>query len=88
MELAPAVLPAILDLAEVRVRVGGEDPAGGFLVGGELDPVAEVGFLEALRRELDEAGAELLRLRRGDRDGCPDQWKALFSFSKKLGSCR
>jgi hypothetical protein len=88
MKLAPAGVPAVVDLGELRGRVGGEDAPSGLPVGGELDRAGGLGFLEALRRKLDEAGAELLRLACGDGDRSPDQWKALFSFSKKLGSCR
>jgi hypothetical protein len=88
VELAPALFPAALDLDGLGVRERGEDALGGLAVGCELDQAGRFGFLEALRRQLDEAGAELLGLVCLDGDGRADQWNALFSFSKKPGSCR
>ena len=53
-------------------------------VRGELDPVAAgLDLLEPLRRELEEAGAKELGVTGGGGDGGADQWKTLFSFSKK-----
>jgi hypothetical protein len=83
VELAPAILPAVVDRGDERVGVGGEDPLGRRAVGGELDAVGTLGLLESLGRELDEAGPELLGRLDGRDDGGADQWNALRSFSKK-----
>ena len=83
MELAPAVLPAVGDLRDRRVRELGEDSLGGRAVGCELDSAACGCLLEPLRRQLDEASAELLGGVRERGDGDPDQRNAFFSFSKK-----
>jgi hypothetical protein len=83
VELAPAILPAVVDRGDERVRVGGEDALGRRAVGGELDAVGPLGLLESLGRELDEAGAVLLGRLDGRDDGGADQRNALRSFSKK-----
>ena len=82
VELAPAVLPAVGDLADERVGEGGEDAGGGLAVGGQLEGAGALGLFESLGSELDEAGAELFGLGDGRRDGCSDQRNALLSLSK------
>ena len=64
VELAPAVLPAVVDLADGCVREGREHPLGGGAVGGELDGAGVLLLLEPLGRELDERRPQLLGLRR------------------------
>ena len=86
VELAPAVLPAVLDLDDGGSGKLGENALGGLAVGGELDAAARLGLLEPLGSELDEARSELLGFVGGRGDGGADQWKARFSFSKKPGS--
>jgi hypothetical protein len=89
VELAPAILPPLGHLAERCGRERGEHARGRRAVGGELDrPCGGLGLLEPLRCEIDEAGTKRLGLAGGNRDCGADQRKALFSFSKKLGSCR
>jgi hypothetical protein len=89
VEDAPALLPTLGDLAGLGSREGGEHALRRRPVRGELDQVAPgLDLLEPLRRELDEAGAEELGVTGGGGDGGADQWKTLFSFSKKPGSWR
>ena len=89
VELAPALLPAVLDLRDAP-RPGrlASTRVGRLSVGGELDGVGALALLEPLGRELDEAGSELLGLSARRRDGGPDQRKALFSLSKNPWSGR
>ncbi len=87
VELAPAVLPALVDGGDEGLRVGGDHPLCGGPVGGELEPARGLGLLEPLGRELDEPGPELLGLVRRHGDGGPDQLKMFRSFSKKPGCC-
>jgi hypothetical protein len=88
VELAPAILPAVRDVAQLRTGERGEHTVGSLAVGGELDRGAVVGILEALGRELDEPGAKLLRPGGGSGDGGAPQPNALLSLSKKLLSRR
>jgi hypothetical protein len=89
VEGTPALRPVLGDLAGVGAREGDEDALGRRAVGGELEPVTGgLDLLEPLRRELEEAGAEELGVTGGGGDGGADQWKTLFSFSKKPGSWR
>jgi hypothetical protein len=83
VELAPAVIPAVGDGGDRGVGVCREHPLGSPAVRGELDGPLALGLLEPLRRQLDEAGAELFGLARLRGDGCPNQWKMFRSFSKK-----
>jgi hypothetical protein len=83
VELAPAVFPAVGDLADERVREGCEHTRRGLAVGGELDRLGVLALFESPGCELDEAGAELFGLGGGRRDGGPDQRNALLSLSKK-----
>jgi hypothetical protein len=88
VELAPALLPARLDL---RTRNRSEPlphPRLARLVGvrGELDVPGPLALLEPLGEELDEDGSRGLRFGSGHDDGdAPQQVqrKTLFSFSKK-----
>ncbi len=86
VELAPPVLPALLDLEHGGVGELAEHPRCRLAVGGELDDAAGLGLLEPLGSELDEAGSERLGFVGGRGDGGADQWNARFSFSKKPGS--
>jgi hypothetical protein len=70
------------------VRERREHALGRLGVGGELDLVAALGLLEAVRRELEEPRAGFLGLCEGDADGGADQRNALLSFSKKPSSGR
>jgi hypothetical protein len=83
MELAPAVLPAVCNLRDRRVRELGEDSLAGRSVGCKLDSSACGCLFEPLRRQLDEASAELFGGLGERGDGDPDQRNAFFSFSKK-----
>ena len=87
VELAPAVLPALVDCGDERVRVGREDALGGWSVGGELDAAGRLGFLEPVGRKLDESGPELLGLVGGRGDCGADQLKMFRSFSKNPWWC-
>jgi hypothetical protein len=86
VELAPALLPAVRDLAQHRFGKDGGHRVRGVAVGGQLEAAGGVALLEAVRGQLAEAGAQLLGTGGGSADRGPDQRKALFSFSKKLGS--
>ena len=87
VELAPAVLPAVVDLDDGGARELVEHALGRVAVGGELDLVRRAAaLLEPLGGELDEPGPQLLGLVGGAGDGGADQWNALFSFSKKPSS--
>ena len=89
VELAPALLPVLGDLAGGGFRERREHTLRRGAVRGELDPVAAgLDLLEPLGRELEEAGAEQLGVTGGGGDGGADQWNALFSFSKKPASWR
>ncbi len=88
MELAPALLPAVVDLGHFGLGVGCDNPDRRFAVGCELDGAGGLDLLESLGSELDEPSSKLLRFARLGGDGRADQLNALFSFSKKLGSCR
>jgi hypothetical protein len=83
VELAPAILPPILDRGDEGVGERGEHSVGGRPVGGELDSTRGFGLLEPFGCELDEAGAELLGAVCEDGDGGADQAKMFRSFSKK-----
>jgi hypothetical protein len=87
VELAPAVLPARLDLLDRGTREPWRDA---LRVRSQLDRVAELPLLEPRREQLEPASALDLRpLVRDDR-GDPEQpqRKALLSFSKKPSSAR
>ena len=93
VEGAPPVLPAALDVGGSPAAE--ERPhallAGGVGVGGELDAALAVDLLEALGEELEHRRARLLGALVADldRDAAKRaQRNALFSFSKKLSSCR
>jgi hypothetical protein len=88
VEVAPAILPALLELAPIRIGEHGEDAIAGVAVRGQLDPVRMVDLLEALRCELDEAGPQVFGQVPGDTDRRADQRNALFSLSKKPSSGR
>jgi hypothetical protein len=60
VELAPAVLPVVVDLRHTGFRELGEDAPGRLAVGRELDAAAVLALLEALGGEIEEARAELL----------------------------
>ncbi|HEX4518841.1 MAG TPA: hypothetical protein VH063_04580 [Gaiellaceae bacterium] len=83
MELAPAILPAVCDLGDQRVRELGENALGRDAVRGQLDAIRCRRLLESVGRQLDETRAKLLGIVEGRGDGDPDQRNALFSFSKK-----
>ena len=83
VELAPARLPSRPRSGERGLGERRPHPLGCRAVGGELDELAALDLLEALRRQVDEPGTQLLGRARPRRDGGADQWKALFSFSKK-----
>jgi hypothetical protein len=87
VELAPPVLPALVDCGDERVRVGREDPLRCWSVGGELDAAGRLGFLEPVGRKLDEPGPELLGLVGGRGDCGADQLKMFRSFSKNPWWC-
>jgi hypothetical protein len=93
VERAPPVLPPTFDIGSAPVPE--ERPHTLFTrrvgVGGELDATGTVDFLEALRKELEHGRARLLGAFVPDFDrDTPEgaQRNALFSFSKKLSSCR
>ena len=89
VELAPAILPARLDLVPTRVREAPRARARrGVAVGGELELAGTLDLLEALRRELEEPRTQLLGRSSGRADRGADQRNALFSFSKKPSSGR
>jgi hypothetical protein len=86
VELAPAVLPAGLDLLGVRGGELGRQSLAGLAVRGELDVVATFDLLEAVGGELKESRPGLLGLVERDRDRNAPQRKALFSLSKNPSS--
>jgi hypothetical protein len=75
VELAPAILPARLDLGHVRIREGGRDALPGSAERGELDRSRQLALLETVRCELDEPRPQLLGAVGGDGDRGADQWK-------------
>jgi hypothetical protein len=83
VELAPAVLPSLLDSRDEGVGEDGEDTVGGGPVRGELHPAGRIQLLEPLGCEVEEAGAKLLGAAGVSGDGRADQVKMFRSFSKK-----
>jgi hypothetical protein len=82
VELAPALLPARLDVRDLR--------AGRRLTFGvrrELELAALLALLEALGIPLDPLGSRLVRARERDTDGDASQRNAFFSLSKKPSCC-
>ena len=73
---------------DLGIGEGGENPLCRFAVGRELDSPGGLDLLEPGGAELDEPSSQLLRFVRVSGDGRANQLNALFSFSKKLGSCR
>ena len=93
VELAPAVLPARLDVGDVRVRKRLSDRGfpGGVDVRRKLDVAAVVDLLEAVRRKVEKACDRVLALRPRNAQRDPDepaQRNALLSRSKKPSSRR
>ena len=94
VELAPAVLPVLLDVGGGRAAERLPDPllAGGVRVRRELERAAVAAeLLEALGEQLQHDRARLLRPGVGDGDGhTPEQRQriAFLSFSKKPSSRR
>jgi hypothetical protein len=82
MKLAPALLPAGLDVlcgnAGRRLTLG---------VRGELELVGDDALLEPFRKALEPFGPRLLRALERDANRDALQRNALFSFSKKPSSC-
>src|SRR5436309_18252 len=60
VELAPTILPALLDLDDVCVRKLGDDPFCGLTECGQLDGVRIFALLEPLGRQLYEPRAQFL----------------------------
>jgi hypothetical protein len=91
VELAPSFLPPRLDLGS---RDLGEQRAKSLLAGRvRVDGDLSIGFLEALRMQLEEPRPRFLQLvvRDCDRDAAelaPVQRNALLSFSKNPSSGR
>ena len=94
MEGAPAVFPAGLDVGALprAEEVPEAFLAGRVRVGRQLDARALLHLLEALGEELDHRRASLLGAvvshLHGDATQAAAHRNALFSFSKKLSSCR
>src|SRR5437763_1357050 len=93
VELTPATLPPLRDVAPARVPEHLPEPllAAGIGVGHELDAVGALDLLEAVREELDHPRPRLLgpRNRDLDRDAARGrQRNALFSLSKNPSSAR
>src|SRR5262249_28950532 len=82
VELAPSLLPAGLDVGDLR-------PARRLPVGirRELELAAVLALLEAVRVPLEPLGARPLRARERDADRHALQRNALFSLSKKPSCC-
>ena len=92
VEVAPPLLPAVLDLGRAGAPERLPEPflAAGVGVGDELDAALAVDLLEAEREQLEHHRAGDLGPLGTDLDGdAPEtaQRNALFSFSKKPSSC-
>jgi hypothetical protein len=82
VELAPALLPARLDVDDAS-------PRRRFVVGvrGQLELAVALAFLEPLGKSPEPLGSCLFRVVERDADRDAVQRNALFSLSKKLSCC-
>jgi hypothetical protein len=94
VEVAPPLLPAVLDLRGAGTAERLPEPffTAGVRVGDELDPALAVDLFEAKREQLEHHGARNLgtfgaHFDSDAAEASPGQRNALFSFSKKPSSC-